>query len=114
LEDEIIKTLFSDAYLWIAFGFLAQFVFFLRFIIQWYESEKKKKSVIPISFWYISIVGTLMIILYSYHIKDIVFFVANVLSLVIYFRNIALLKKNAATTEGVVGAEEIEIKKGSK
>lgn len=97
--------------LWIIFGFAAQFVFFLRFGVQWYVSEKLKKSIIPISFWYISIIGTVMIILYSYHQKDIVFFVANVASLVIYFRNIALLNKTNKNSVSVVGVDEIEIKR---
>ncbi|MGC1176461.1 MAG: lipid-A-disaccharide synthase N-terminal domain-containing protein [Candidatus Saccharimonadales bacterium] len=87
-----IHSLLTSHYLWIGFGFLAQFVFFLRFMVQWYASEKEGKSVVPLSFWYISIVGTVMIILYSYHIRDVVFFVANILSLGIYFRNLSLIK----------------------
>lgn len=79
--------------LWIVFGFFAQFVFFMRFVVQWYVSERRGESIVPMSFWYISIAGTLLIIVYSYHVNDIVFFVANLLSLVIYFRNIALAKR---------------------
>lgn len=82
--------------LWIIFGFFAQFVFFMRFVVQWYVSEKRGESVVPMSFWYISIAGTLLIIVYSYHVNDIVFFVANVLSLAIYFRNITLANRSMA------------------
>ena len=78
---------------WVLFGFLAQFVFLMRFIIQWYVSEKQKQSVVPDSFWYISVVGTLMILIYSIKQKDIVFTTASVLQMVIYIRNIALIKK---------------------
>ncbi len=53
------------------------------------------------SFWYISIAGTLLIIVYSYHVNDIVFFVANLLSLGIYFRNIVLTRR---TTPGARAA----------
>jgi lipid-A-disaccharide synthase-like uncharacterized protein len=88
-----MSSLITSERLWILFGFFAQFVFFLRFITQWIESEKKKRSVIPMTFWYLSIVGTVLIIIYSYHQRDIVFVVANVLSLAIYYRNIALVKK---------------------
>lgn len=88
-----VHHLLSAHNLWIIFGFFAQFVFFMRFVVQWYVSEKKGESVVPMSFWYISIAGTLLIILYSYHVNDIVFFVANVLSLVIYFRNISLTRR---------------------
>jgi lipid-A-disaccharide synthase-like uncharacterized protein len=80
--------------LWILFGFFAQFVFFMRFVVQWYVSEKRGESVVPMSFWYISIAGTMLIIVYSYHVNDIVFFVANVLSLAIYYRNITLAKRS--------------------
>jgi lipid-A-disaccharide synthase-like uncharacterized protein len=88
-----IHHLLREHDLWIIFGFFAQFVFFMRFVVQWYVSERRGESIVPMSFWYISIAGTLLIIVYSYHVNDIVFFVANVLSLAIYFRNIALAKR---------------------
>lgn len=75
----------------VIFGFFAQFIFFLRFVVQWWESEKKGKSVIPPLFWYLSVVGTVMILIYSLIKKDIVFSVASVLNLFIYLRNISLL-----------------------
>lgn len=77
----------------IIFGFAAQFIFFLRFVVQWWESEKQGKSVIPPLFWYLSVVGTIMILIYSVIKKDIVFSVASVLNLLIYLRNISLLVK---------------------
>lgn len=78
---------------WIIFGFLAQFIFFLRFAVQWWASEKEKKSVIPISFWYLSIVGSVMILIYAIKREDIVFITAQFLALFIYARNIVLRKK---------------------
>lgn len=77
-------------YAWLFVGFFGQFVFFLRFIVQWLASEKEKKVVIPRMFWYLSIAGTLIILVYSIHIRDIVFTVAQVLSLFIYARNLML------------------------
>jgi lipid-A-disaccharide synthase-like uncharacterized protein len=97
--------LFSAHSLWIIFGFFAQFVFFMRFVVQWYVSEKRRESVVPMSFWYISITGTVLIIVYSYHVNDVVFFVANILSLGIYFRNIVLAKRHMARVHPV-GSEE--------
>lgn len=79
---------------WIIFGFLAQSVFLFRFIVQWYVSEKQKKSIIPDSFWYLSIAGTIMILVYSIKQKDIVFATASILQMVIYIRNIFLIKKS--------------------
>lgn len=79
---------------WIIFGFLAQFVFFLRFIVQWIASEKNKKVVIPLMFWYLSIVGSIMILIYAVYRKDIVFITGQFLALFIYLRNIVLHNKN--------------------
>jgi len=77
---------------WILFGFAAQFVFFLRFAVQWWVSEKKKQSVIPISFWHLSLVGTFMILIYSIRQKDIVFIAASLLNSLIYIRNLILIR----------------------
>lgn len=80
---------------WTLFGFLAQFVFFLRFIVQWISSEKQKKSVIPISFWYLSVAGALMILIYALQRGDPVFIVGQFFALAIYLRNIVLRKKES-------------------
>lgn len=85
--------------LWVLFGFAAQFIFFLRFAVQWWVSEKKKQSVIPVSFWYLSLVGTLMILIYSIHRKDIVFIAASCLNSLIYIRNLMLIKNKKPKTQ---------------
>lgn len=90
MTEFLIKN-FTDP--WVIFGFLAQFIFFLRFIIQWIASEKEKKSVIPLPFWYLSIAGSLMILIYSVKRGDIVFITASILNTLIYARNIILIKK---------------------
>ena len=89
---------------WVLFGFAAQFVFFLRFAVQWWVSEKKKQSVIPISFWYLSLVGTFMILIYSLRQKDIVFIAASLLNSLIYIRNLILIfnQKKKEKTDTVV------------
>jgi lipid-A-disaccharide synthase-like uncharacterized protein len=78
---------------WVLFGFSAQFVFFLRFVVQWLYSEKKKQTVVPMSFWYLSIVGSIMILIYALKQKDPVFIAGQFLALFIYVRNIQLHKK---------------------
>jgi len=65
-------------------------VFFMRFILQWIISEKKMEVVVPMSFWWLSIGGSILILIYSIHIKDIVFATAQVASLFIYVRNMML------------------------
>ena len=81
---------------WVLLGFFGQFIFFLRFVVQIIVSEKKKQSVVPEAFWWISIAGTIIILIYSIHIKDIVFIVANFLQFIIYIRNLVLIKKEKA------------------
>lgn len=76
---------------WIIFGFAAQFVFFMRFVVQWWVSEKKKESVVPVAFWYLSLVGTFMILIYAIRQKDIVFTTASLLNSLIYIRNLMLI-----------------------
>lgn len=75
------------------FGLSAQFLFFLRFIYQWFVSEKRKESVIPIEFWYFSILGGVLITIYAFLRKDLVFFLGQILAIFIYLRNLALFKK---------------------
>jgi lipid-A-disaccharide synthase-like uncharacterized protein len=86
---------------WVLFGFAAQFVFFLRFAVQWWVSEKKKESVIPVSFWYLSLIGTFMILIYSIQRQDVVFIAASCLNSLIYIRNLVLInsRKNKGKTD---------------
>ncbi len=80
--------------LWISFGFLGQLMFSARFLIQWLKSEAHGQSVIPMSFWYFSIFGSMMLLVYSIHIKDIVFVCAQLFGLSIYCRNLILIKNS--------------------
>lgn len=81
--------------LWAAFGVLAQFVFGARFIVQWIASEKAEKSVIPLGFWFLSIAGGLMTLVYGFARRDIVIISGQALSIVIYVRNLMLIAKEA-------------------
>lgn len=83
----------SDA-LWLAVGLLAQLMFFLRFLIQWIVSERKKESTIPQSFWYLSVAGAIGLLTYAIHRKDPVFIIGPSAGLLIYLRNIYLLKRS--------------------
>ena len=81
--------------LWAAFGVLAQFVFGARFIVQWIASEKAEKSVIPMGFWFLSIAGGLMTMVYGFARRDIVIILPQTLSIFIYVRNLMLIAKDA-------------------
>ena len=88
-----IVTILRDP--WVLFGFFAQFVFFLRFVVQWVASERKKQSIIPLAFWYLSIAGSMLILIYAIKRQDPVFIVGQGFALLIYIRNIMLLHKRA-------------------
>ncbi|MGL4510714.1 MULTISPECIES: lipid-A-disaccharide synthase N-terminal domain-containing protein [Cetobacterium] len=75
-------------------GFIGQGLFSMRFIIQWLASEKAKKSVIPFSFWIFSLSGSIFLLIYAIYKKDPVFILGQAPNVLIYSRNIYLIKKN--------------------
>jgi len=79
---------------WTLWGIAAQGLFFSRFILQWYKSEKEGKIVIPELFWYISLLGAVMIFIYAFVRSDIVFLITGILQMMLYLRNLVLMKKN--------------------
>ena len=81
--------------LWDAFGMLGQVIFGSRFIVQWIASERRKASYIPIVFWYLSLVGGMVTLIYAIHIRNTVFTVAQVSGLIVYVRNLMLLHRDA-------------------
>jgi len=76
---------------WLILGFSGQVCFFMRFLVQWIVSERKKRSVIPIYFWYLSLAGGLTLLIYAIHIKDPVFIVGQSTGAFIYIRNLMLI-----------------------
>lgn len=79
---------------WLIVGFGGQICFFMRFLVQWVASERKGKSVIPIYFWYLSLLGGLTLLTYAIHIKDPVFIVGQSMGSFIYIRNLMLIYRN--------------------
>jgi lipid-A-disaccharide synthase-like uncharacterized protein len=79
---------------WIVIGFMGQTMFFMRFLIQWIASEKARKSIIPTAFWYFSIAGSLILLVYAVHRRDPVFIVGQSTGSFIYLRNLYLIKMN--------------------
>lgn len=74
----------------LTWGTLGQVIFTSRFVVQWIHSEKMKESVFPASFWYISIVGSVIIAVYAIFRKDAVLFIGQSFGLFVYFRNLHL------------------------
>ena len=74
--------------IWIAIGFIAQFMFSMRFIVQWIATEKARASIVPETFWYFSLFGGLLLLAYASYRVDPVFILGQAAGLVIYARNI--------------------------
>jgi len=74
--------------IWLAIGFVGQGLFSARFIVQWIKSEREKKSVFPIAFWYFSIAGGVTLLAYAIYRQDPVFIVGQFTGLFIYLRNL--------------------------
>jgi lipid-A-disaccharide synthase-like uncharacterized protein len=86
IKDQIIGDPF-----WATTALVGQILFGGRFLVQWLVSEYKKKSHVPISFWYLSIAGSLLLLAYSIHIKNPIFMLSFSLNTLIYVRNLHLL-----------------------
>jgi lipid-A-disaccharide synthase-like uncharacterized protein len=84
---------------WVALGFVAQLMFTARFAVQWLASERVGRSVIPIAFWYFSIVGGLLLLLYALVRRDPVFIAGQAFGVFVYARNLyfVLRDKRAPT-----------------
>lgn len=81
-------------------GFVGQCLFSIRFILQWIASEKAGKSIIPFSFWIFSLGGSSLLLVYAIYRKDPVFILGQAPNVLIYSRNIYLLKKEKVNLEG--------------
>ena len=83
---------------WFVVGFAGQAFFFSRFLVQWIASERAGRSVIPMSFWYLSLGGGLVLFAYAVHLGDPVFIVGQSTGAIIYLRNLYFrLRDNAVT-----------------
>ena len=73
---------------WLAVGLVGQGFFFSRFLVQWIASERAGRSVMPMAFWYLSLVGGLTLFAYALHLGDPVFILGQSCGAVIYLRNL--------------------------
>lgn len=76
---------------WLAFGIAAQLLFGARFVVQWVASERAGRSVVPLAFWFFSMAGGVMTLVYGLVRREPVIILGQSLSLVIYLRNLVLI-----------------------
>jgi lipid-A-disaccharide synthase-like uncharacterized protein len=79
---------------WVILGFAAQALFTMRFVVQWIASERERKSVIPVAFWFFSIGGGVLLLVYALYRRDPVYIAGQALGLVVYVRNLYFIIAN--------------------
>jgi lipid-A-disaccharide synthase-like uncharacterized protein len=79
--------------IWIGIGFFGQALFFGRWVVQWIASEKKAESQVPVSFWYMSLIGGLITLAYALYRQDPVFIAGQGVGSVVYIRNLMLIRR---------------------
>lgn len=82
---------------WLAVGLAGQALFTARFLLQWIASERARRSVMPIAFWYFSLAGGVVLLLYALHKRDPVFILGQAGGAVVYARNLYFLLRRSAT-----------------
>jgi len=92
----------SDGWGWLAAGLGGNAVFASRFLIQWIASERAGESVMPRSFWSLSLAGSLFLGLYAIHVRDMVFVVSAGANLVVYVRNLSFPQSRTRAGDGSV------------
>jgi lipid-A-disaccharide synthase-like uncharacterized protein len=83
---------------WVVLGFVAQAFFTMRFVVQWIASERARKSVIPVAFWFFSMGGGALLLVYALYRRDPVFIAGQALGLLVYTRNLYFILANGRQT----------------
>jgi len=94
LGDYLYDIFVAKFDFWLAFGLAAQLAFAARFLVQWIASERAGKSVVPMAFWFFSIAGGLLTLIYGLVKREPVIILGQLLSNIIYIRNVMLIIKS--------------------
>jgi lipid-A-disaccharide synthase-like uncharacterized protein len=94
LHDYLYDVFVAKFDFWLAFGLIAQLFFTARFLVQWISSERAGKSVVPMAFWFFSMGGGVMTLIYGIAKREPIIILGQGLATIIYIRNIMLIWKN--------------------
>ena len=100
LHDVFVKQLDF----WVILGFVAQLMFTMRFVVQWLASEKAGRSVVPMTFWWFSIGGGALLLMYALYRRDPVFILGQGFGLFVYLRNLQFVLRSKARGEDPGGS----------
>lgn len=84
--------------IWATTALVGQMVFGGRFVLQWIVSEYKRRSHVPTAFWYMSLVGSAILLTYSIHIRNPIFMLSFSVNTLIYIRNLHLIYRHGPGT----------------
>lgn len=88
LGDFLHEVFVAQLDWWVALGFVAQLLFTARFAVQWIASERENRMVIPLAFWFFSIGGGVLLLVYAIHRRDPVFIAGQAFGVFVYARNL--------------------------
>ena len=94
IGDYLYEVFVAKFDMWLVFGIVAQILFAMRFVVQWVASERAGKSVMPIAFWFFSMAGGLLTLIYGLVKREPIIILGQVLSIFIYIRNLQLIIKD--------------------
>jgi lipid-A-disaccharide synthase-like uncharacterized protein len=86
---------------WVLLGFLAQLLFTMRFVVQWIVSERAGRSVIPLAFWWFSIGGGLLLLVYALYRRDPVFIAGQAFGVFVYLRNVYFVLRERKAEQSI-------------
>ena len=89
----LLLAWFTVDHVWALIGFAGQALFASRFIVQWLQSEREGRSVIPVAFWYCSLFGGIVMLAYTVHLQSVSLSLGQASGLVVYARNLFLISK---------------------
>lgn len=95
--------------IWLAVGFVSQLMFSMRFLIQWLVSEKHERSTVPVAFWYFSLAGAIMMMMYGIQRGEPVIIFGQSFGFVVYIRNLMLIYRQKKRERQVEEASRNEL-----
>jgi len=98
-----IESWFTSDHVWALVGGAGTALFASRFIVQWFQSEREGRSVIPVAFWYCSLGGGLVTLAYTLHLKSVPLSIGQASGLVVYARNLYLIFRERQALRAAAG-----------
>jgi lipid-A-disaccharide synthase-like uncharacterized protein len=89
---------------WLIVGFGGQGLFFGRWLVQWFHSEREQESAIPLAFWYLSLIGGLITLVYAIYRNDPVFITGQAVGTLVYLRNLVLIRRTKLSLDAKASA----------